>query len=108
MHPTYIYRVAEIVKVHDGDTYQLRLDLGFRVFLTVIVRLHGWNCPELAEDARGHLAQLKAETFLRQGKEIIVQSFKDKMSFERWICDVYVDNVHLGQHLFDLGLASQI
>lgn len=107
MKPCYIYRVTEIVKVHDGDTYQLRLDLGFRVFLTVIIRLHGWNCPELSDQSgSGITARDKANELLHAAKEILVESFKDERSFERWVCDVYIDGNNLGQALWRLGFAE--
>ena len=106
MNPTYIYRVAEVVNVHDGDTYTFRLDLGFRVFLIVIVRLHRFNCPELSNpDGSGLKARDAAENLIKAAKVITVQSFKDEQSFARWVCDVYLDGVSLGETLASQGLA---
>jgi endonuclease YncB( thermonuclease family) len=39
---------AEYIRTVDGDTHELRVDLGFRVALTVTTRLRGVNCPELS------------------------------------------------------------
>lgn len=50
----WTYR-AKIVRVVDGDTLDLRIDLGFRVEMDVRVRLSGVNTPE-----RGHPDWLRA------------------------------------------------
>jgi endonuclease YncB( thermonuclease family) len=107
IEPTYIYRVAEIVKVFDGDTYTFRLDLGFRASLTLQVRLHGYDCPELRTD-QGKKAREVAAGILQTGKVVTVQSFKDDRSFERWVCDVDVDGVALGPQLEQQGLAVRV
>ena len=45
IHP-YIYRVAEIKKVIDGDTIDCLIDLGFDIYLNKRVRLAGIDTPE--------------------------------------------------------------
>jgi hypothetical protein len=102
--PTYIYRVAEVLAVHDGDTYRLRLDLGFGAQMVVTVRLHRWNAPELATPD-GPKARDAALGFLKTAQAIVVQSYKDDRSFERWVCDVYCDGDLLGARLEAAGLA---
>jgi hypothetical protein len=78
MKPTYVY-AATCVKVIDGDTYDLLVDLGFRAFEKVRVRLRGYNG--------------KAPT-------LTMQSYKDQHSFERWVCDVWMpDGTPLGDAL---------
>ena len=60
----YIYRVLEVIKVHDGDTVELRIDLGFRMTIVRQCRLYGINAAELKDDvvqaeaARHRLAEL--------------------------------------------------
>ena len=46
--PAYIYK-AKLHRVIDGDTYELMVDLGFRVMSRLTVRLNGYSCPELRE-----------------------------------------------------------
>jgi hypothetical protein len=58
MKPTYVY-AATCVKVIDGDTYDLLVDLGFRAFEKVRVRLRGYNAPEMSTQ-EGRLARLAA------------------------------------------------
>lgn len=45
MEPTYTYR-ARVERVVDGDTLDLFVDLGFRIWAKLRVRLHGVNTPE--------------------------------------------------------------
>lgn len=42
---------ATIVRVVDGDTLEVDLDLGWRITYHAKVRLAGVNCPELRTDA---------------------------------------------------------
>jgi micrococcal nuclease len=102
MKPTYVY-AATCVKVVDGDTYDLLVDLGFRAFEKVRVRLRGYNAPEMntieGAEARGRalraLAPPNAEVPV-----LTVQSHKDQHSFERWICTVWMpDGTLLGDAL---------
>lgn len=39
--------LARVVRVIDGDTIEVDVDLGFKIRQTVIVRLFGLNAPEL-------------------------------------------------------------
>ena len=60
MEPAYRYR-AKLVRVVDGDTIDLDIDLGFYIRITERVRLEGVNTPEIfrvkkesEEYKRGH------------------------------------------------------
>ena len=58
----YEYKVKEVVKVVDGDTVDVVIDLGFDVLHKTRVRLYGINAPEsrtknLEEKARGLMAK---------------------------------------------------
>jgi micrococcal nuclease len=102
MKPTYVY-AATCVKVIDGDTYDLLVDLGFRAFEKVRVRLRGYNAPEL-HTAEGDAAALDAANVLTPsyGKvpTLTMQSYKDQHSFERWVCTVWMpDGTLLGDAL---------
>jgi micrococcal nuclease len=43
----YVFKVLRVVKVVDGDTVDLDVDLGFHVHLTQRFRLLGVNAPEI-------------------------------------------------------------
>lgn len=38
---------AELISVHDGDTYHAKVDLGLDISVNVIIRAYGINSPEL-------------------------------------------------------------
>lgn len=95
MNDVFIRR-ASVVRVIDGDTFELRMDLGYRVEGRFIVRLRGVDTPELPT-VEGLAARATAERILQGAKTITVQSYKDQQSFARWIADVYVDGVSLAE-----------
>ena len=44
--PVYTYKIVEVVKIIDGDTIDIIIDLGFHVSIKKRVRLYGINTPE--------------------------------------------------------------
>lgn len=122
-HP-YIYRVTEVVKVTDGDTYWLRLDVGFRQTILVNVRLADYDTPEVnsgseVERLAANLARSEVARFFDQGmspgNSLWVRTRKDPDNFGRWIGEVWIEqedgetvtHVDLGSSLSSLGLASK-
>jgi endonuclease YncB( thermonuclease family) len=103
VEPAYVYR-AEVLDVHDGDTYRLRVDLGFRCAVTIQCRLHGVDCPEL-DTPEGKLARAFVAITLLAPRQVVIRSYKDQRSFERWVCDVWLDE-HDGRNLGDVIVAA--
>lgn len=119
----YVYRITEIVKVTDGDTYWLRVDTGFRQTLLINVRLNGYDCPErhkgsAFEKTEAIRAASVATDFLEPvtpipGSSLWVRTEKDPDNFGRWLGDVWIESDsdrwperHLGAELRSHGLAS--
>ena len=78
----YEYKVKEVVKVVDGDTIDVVIDLGFDLFKKERVRLAGIDTPEsrtrdLEEKKFGLEAKKYLETHLQGANEIIIQTEKD-------------------------------
>lgn len=90
----YTYR-AKALTIHDGDTFTADVDLGFGTHTWVRLRLHGVNCPELsAQDGSGQRAKDFTVHLLEpQGTPapLVIRSFRDRMSFERWVADVWME-----------------
>jgi endonuclease YncB( thermonuclease family) len=118
--PNYTFRVIEIVKVVDGDTAHLRLDLGLQETHLKDIRLLGWDTPEInsgseKEKAAGAAATKVAYAFLHAAiahpkRTVWVQTKKDSQSFNRYLGDIWVEDpsggkTYLGEHLENLGLA---
>lgn len=101
--PSYVYRAA-LHRVIDGDSFHLRLDLGFHVGLTVPVRLRGVDTPEMST-AAGKLARTFTSDTLT-ARPLLVQSYRDRQSFARWVCDVWFENDGVWMPLADTLIAA--
>jgi micrococcal nuclease len=119
----YVYRVANVVRVVDGDTYDLALDVGFRVLMTLRIRLLGYDCPESRKGSafeRGAASSAKAEAaawfasvdLAPAGGVLWVRTEKDPDDFGRWLGEVWMEDDRggrptlLGNWLRSLSLAS--
>lgn len=98
----YVYRIERVHRIVDGDTYDLTVDVGFHLYATVRVRLHGWDTPEMskgsaherAEAARARsVASMWFNTSLLSGPAATwwVRTEKDPDAFGRWLGDVWVE-----------------
>ena len=96
MNP-YVYR-AKILRVVDGDTVDIDLDLGFGVkYAKQRVRLLGIDTPEsrtrdLTEKFYGKLAKAFLEDLLKVGETYSLQTTLDKGKFGRILGDFLVDD----------------
>jgi endonuclease YncB( thermonuclease family) len=108
--PAYRYR-ARCQRVIDGDTFVALVDLGFYASIAVHVRVHGFDAPELGTP-EGAAARDYARTVLEQAApELVLESFKDRRSFERWVCDVYVagiEGMSFAERMVTLGYGRPI
>jgi endonuclease YncB( thermonuclease family) len=91
-------RKATPIRVIDGDTFEMRIDLGYGVEGRFRIRLRGFDAAELSSDEGPH-ARKWAEELLTQAMAITVHSAKDTRSFERWVADIYLDGQHMATRL---------
>lgn len=68
---------ARVLRVVDGDTVQLEVDLGFDVRQRMTVRLYGINAPEM-NTAEGKAAKLHLAMMIPEGTMLTLQTIKDK------------------------------
>lgn len=113
MFTAYRYRAA-LVRVVDGDTVDLDVDLGFHVRVRERFRLYGINAPEvrtrdLEEKARGKAASDRLREILEGADEIVVETFKDRQGkFGRWLARLYVGDTVVNALLVEEGHAIYV
>lgn len=104
---TYRYRHVELLRVVDGDTLKLEIDMGNRIKWNDNFRLAGIDTPELSTPegvaVRSHVIALCA-----QGLTLVETYKRDK--FGRWLADVYFKGdggteIHLNRLLLIEGYA---
>jgi endonuclease YncB( thermonuclease family) len=107
-------RRARLDRVKDGDTVQGVVDLGYRAAYTGPLRLRGVDCPPLSSVA-GKAARDFVHSWLTSAVHGVlgtphkqwpfsVTSYKDEMSYERYIADVV--RVDTGESLAEALIAA--
>ncbi|GGM55356.1 hypothetical protein GCM10012275_28130 [Longimycelium tulufanense] len=99
----YEYRAA-VVRVVDGDTVRLDIDLGMDVHIyDVSCRLEGIDAPE-AHTPEGRASKLWLANLLRPGTEVCVKTTKaDK--YGRYLVKMWLGEQHVNAALVDAGHA---
>lgn len=106
MEAAYTYR-ARILRVIDGDTYDVAVDVGFRLTATLPLRLARVNCPEKRTPEGVRAAAYVAALFSPLPCPVVVRTFKPVDDFGRYLADVYLGDVDLGQRLLETGHAVE-
>lgn len=111
----YEYK-ATLIRVVDGDTIHLDVDLGFYIHINLDCRLKGINTPEISKRATkvaGLAAKAELERLFTLGPSVVLRSSKplEQEKYGRWLADVFVVDatgavvVHCNQHMLDNGFA---
>jgi len=108
----YYYKVKDIVKIVDGDTVDLNVDVGFDISIKIRVRLSGINAWEsrtrnLAEKKKGlaakaRLAEMCEESFARGTLKVCT---KEKGKYGRYLGVLYAGYRSLNDALVKEGHA---
>jgi len=103
----YTYN-AELIEVIDGDTLDLKVDLGFDTSISIRVRLSGVDTPEirtknLEEKERGLKARdFVKELFGKNGNKCVVQTVKDKKEkYGRYLATILFGDISLNLMLLE-------
>lgn len=95
MKTRYFYN-AKVVKVVDGDTLDLLIDLGFGSFREERIRLAGPDCKGFnAPEVRGEEKELgqKAKMLLVEKfslyPNVVIETFQEKGKYGRYIASVF-------------------
>ena len=91
--PSYQY-AAEIKRILDGDTFDMIVDLGFKTYQEIRVRLHDFDCAEItrpscpAELEHGTKAKKLVEKTIPVGTRVVITTAK-MAAYNRWEAQVY-------------------
>lgn len=104
----YCYE-ASVLKIYDGDTLTVLVDLGFGTHVKQTLRLHRIDAPEVK--GRTRKDGIAARDWLRQkiplGSVIKIVTHKDeKEKFGRYLADVIVGGECINDTLVKLNLAK--
>lgn len=108
----YEYK-AEIVRVVDGDTVDLIVDLGFGMRMQERFRLYGINAPEsrtrdLAEKRLGKIATSYLISRIGSTTDLRIRTFKDsKGKFGRYLCVLMDDDININEEMVSRGFAEE-
>lgn len=86
--PTYLYK-AKIIKVIDGDTLNLYVDLGFSTHKEQRIRLANIDCPEI-ETKDGKKSRQFTQNQLAKSEFVMIQTRKADI-YGRFIAHVFYD-----------------
>lgn len=105
MTPDHCYD-AKILRVIDADTYEVEVDLGFRMRAHLPLRLAHVDAPERFTE-EGRLAiQAVVDLFGRLPSSVVVHTYKPIDKFGRYLADVLVGDVSVAQLLLSKSLAT--
>lgn len=107
MQVNYYYQ-ATVVKIIDGDTVKLNVDLGFFISIEVVIRLARINAPELKGNE--YFDGLESMQFLGNiipaGTKVNLEcKGKDKYG-GRWIGEIFKDGININDTMVENGMAK--
>jgi len=94
---------AKLIRVIDGDTIVVEIDLGFKIFTHQILRLKDIDTAEIfhpkspKEREEGIKAKIFVEQFLKD-KKLLIKTHKTG-KYGRWLAEVFADGENLNQKL---------
>ena len=94
---------CKVKRVVDGDTIDITIDLGFKIFYDTRVRMYGIDTPESRtrdkdEKARGLLAKKFLQEKVKIGKSFKIQTQKDSSGkYGRVIGILIIDDININE-----------
>jgi micrococcal nuclease len=106
----YRYR-ALVMGVVDGDTIDVKIDLGFSTYIETRLRLYGIDTRELkSKDEGDRILANKAKDYLAMnilGKYVLLESFK-KDKYGRYLAVIHTaEGRNINQELLEQGYAIE-
>ena len=102
---------CKVLRVVDGDTIDVNIDLGFNIWHRGRVRMAGIDTPEsrtrnLEETKLGLASKARLKELLKCQK-VSIQCTKEKGKFGRILADVMVGDTNINKQLIDEGHARE-
>jgi len=106
------YYKVEVLKIVDGDTIDVRIDLGFNVWHKCRVRLMGINAPESrtsdkAEKVRGLAAKEWLKDILESAQSDIEMQSHGVGKYGRVLGTLFINNVDINAMMVKEGHAVE-
>lgn len=96
---------ATVLKVIDGDTLQISIDLGLETFRKITVRIARINAPEISTDA-GKAAKAYLIGLLGPDEVLTVRTIKDrKEKYGRYLVEVFGSHGNVNDAMLTAGHA---
>ena len=86
----YLYR-AKLVRVVDGDTVDLDIDLGFYMTTRQRIRLEGIDTPERGQPGFSEATEFVVRWFESSGGNCLIDTYKTG-KFGRWLGELWADD----------------
>lgn len=104
---------AKVLKVIDGDTIDILLDLGFGISYKQRIRFYDYDAPETfrPKSEKERTLGLKAKEFLKEkilGENIIISTIKDKRGkYGRILGIIYHDDICINDLMKEEGFIKE-
>lgn len=102
MTPAYSY-AARVLRVIDADTYDVEVDVGFRLTTRLPLRLAFVDAPEARTAAGDAATAWVRELFGTLPRPVVVRTYKPTDSFGRYLAELFLPD---GRSLADELLAA--
>ena len=108
----FSYRIHKVLKIIDGDTIDIILDLGFDILHKSRVRLFGIDTPESRtrdkeEKQRGLISKKYLTEAIKKGNKLTIKTHKGSETgkFGRILGEVFVDGKNINLQMTKDGYA---
>lgn len=101
----YTY-ACQLVRVIDGDSLVVEIDLGFRIVMERSVRLMGINCPEIRATGGKEARDFAAAWLSKHVDGLRIRTAKNpRDKYGRYLAVVYSGEAELNRELLEHGHA---
>ena len=108
----FSYRINKVIKIVDGDTIDVIIDLGFDILHRARVRLYGIDTPESRtrdkeEKILGILSKNYLKDALKNGQKLVIKTHKGNETgkFGRILGEIFINDINFNLKMCSEGYA---